>query len=433
MYTQCPNCNTTFRLSAEQMNAAHGQVCCGKCMKVFDAVRYLRSELPVTDTLSSSSQADENLQTNMPELTTEISEPALDTTQPYVTTDEGESLIDEIPQDSTQTSIFDVPAQGHAQALERNQGQAPEQAPQQDTEEDAPTEPGEPTEPLPDASLLATSMTTEDETVAGPSHQTLNADDKPAAAETPPPDEDHPAMNFESLEKPADEDEGEHIASTSSYEDEDTEEVTDESAPETAADEVETKITEAEAIESETSEAESSQEPIMPYFLLEQPGQPRLSLLATLTGIALVLLLSVLAASQYVYHQRDNLARNPEFKPWLEQMCEIAKCTLTPHRDTTAFELLERNVRFHPGREDALLISASFINHADFSQPYPNIELILKNMEGKVVAQRRFQPKEYFNSDQLPEQGIAAQQEAALLLEVSDPGLEAVSFEFNFL
>jgi hypothetical protein len=150
-------------------------------------------------------------------------------------------------------------------------------------------------------------------------------------------------------------------------------------------------------------------------------------------GMILILLLSALAVGQYVYHQRDTLAQNPEFKPWLERMCEVAECALTPYRDTGAFELLERDVRFHPGHEDALLISASFVNHADFSQPYPEVELVLKNMEGKVVAQRRFRPQEYLNIEQSLEKGIAARQETALLLEVSDPGLEAVSFEFNFL
>lgn len=41
MLTRCPGCTTTFRLTPEQIKARHGQVRCGRCQHVFDAIEFL--------------------------------------------------------------------------------------------------------------------------------------------------------------------------------------------------------------------------------------------------------------------------------------------------------------------------------------------------------------------------------------------------------
>ncbi|HKK05931.1 MAG TPA: DUF3426 domain-containing protein [Gammaproteobacteria bacterium] len=46
MYTQCPNCNTVFRISAQQLKAAGGRVRCGHCSHVFNALEKLLERLP---------------------------------------------------------------------------------------------------------------------------------------------------------------------------------------------------------------------------------------------------------------------------------------------------------------------------------------------------------------------------------------------------
>ncbi len=44
MYTQCPKCETVFRLSAEALRAAGGQVRCGRCNGIFNALNRLAEE-----------------------------------------------------------------------------------------------------------------------------------------------------------------------------------------------------------------------------------------------------------------------------------------------------------------------------------------------------------------------------------------------------
>ena len=45
MITLCPSCQTHFRVHAEQLAARAGQVRCGKCGRVFDALEYLIEEI----------------------------------------------------------------------------------------------------------------------------------------------------------------------------------------------------------------------------------------------------------------------------------------------------------------------------------------------------------------------------------------------------
>ena len=44
MFTQCPQCETVFRLSADALGAAGGQVRCGRCGEVFDSLKRLAEE-----------------------------------------------------------------------------------------------------------------------------------------------------------------------------------------------------------------------------------------------------------------------------------------------------------------------------------------------------------------------------------------------------
>ncbi|MGH8353954.1 MAG: MJ0042-type zinc finger domain-containing protein, partial [Pseudomonas sp.] len=46
--TQCPHCQTSFRVSRAQLGAAHGAVRCGACLHLFNATQHLLGEQPAT-------------------------------------------------------------------------------------------------------------------------------------------------------------------------------------------------------------------------------------------------------------------------------------------------------------------------------------------------------------------------------------------------
>ena len=52
MLTQCPNCQTTFRVTSEILRVADGQVRCGRCQTQFDALERLLDETDAQDVQS---------------------------------------------------------------------------------------------------------------------------------------------------------------------------------------------------------------------------------------------------------------------------------------------------------------------------------------------------------------------------------------------
>ena len=50
MYTQCPDCSTSFRVTAEVLKQAAGKVRCGGCGNAFNALDYLSEQKPVART-----------------------------------------------------------------------------------------------------------------------------------------------------------------------------------------------------------------------------------------------------------------------------------------------------------------------------------------------------------------------------------------------
>src|SRR5580658_10003003 len=54
VFTQCSKCETVFRLSAEVLRAAGGQVRCGKCGEVFNALAHLAEDASAFTTGESS-------------------------------------------------------------------------------------------------------------------------------------------------------------------------------------------------------------------------------------------------------------------------------------------------------------------------------------------------------------------------------------------
>ena len=57
MITHCPSCHTHFRVRAEQLAVRAGQVRCGKCNRVFDALEYLSEDLAAAREFSADPAA----------------------------------------------------------------------------------------------------------------------------------------------------------------------------------------------------------------------------------------------------------------------------------------------------------------------------------------------------------------------------------------
>lgn len=150
--------------------------------------------------------------------------------------------------------------------------------------------------------------------------------------------------------------------------------------------------------------------------------------------ISLAVLLCLAAvALQYSWYNRADLVKINELRPWLEKACELAQCNLPPARDPSQFLLSSKNIFTHPNEKNALMVSATIINQADFAQAYPLIELRFANVRGQTIAARRFSAEEYLGIDAQHISQIPAHTPISFNLEIVDPGEEMISYEFEFL
>jgi hypothetical protein len=141
----------------------------------------------------------------------------------------------------------------------------------------------------------------------------------------------------------------------------------------------------------------------------------------------------LLLGLQWVYFNRGTLAADAGMRPALERFCGVLQCDLPLRTDLAQLEIIDRDVRKHPQEDAALLINASVANRADFTQPYPVFEISFSDTAGRAVAMRRFLPAEYLEPGSDTAAGMAAGVPVHIVLEIQDPGDQAVSFQFGFL
>lgn len=116
-----------------------------------------------------------------------------------------------------------------------------------------------------------------------------------------------------------------------------------------------------------------------------------------------------------------------------DQVCELITCHSDQLEvDLEAISLVSRNIRPHPGRDNALIISASMINTNKDNLKFPALEIKLSDLNGQIVAMRRFVAQEYVPSDVL-RAGFVSNTLIPINLEIVSPGENAVAFEIGFV
>lgn len=142
--------------------------------------------------------------------------------------------------------------------------------------------------------------------------------------------------------------------------------------------------------------------------------------------------LTLLLGAQVAWARRDALISAPTTGAWLRAGCAALHCTLPLVAAPDRLRLVASNVQTHPNVPHALMISASVRNDAPFAQPYPVLTLTLSNAHGRPLAMRRLRPREYLDDTAVLRRGLPPGASTVLLLEVADPGDQAVAFEFAF-
>ncbi len=376
MYTECPNCHTFFRITPEHLKAAGGKVRCGQCDHVFNALDTLTDELP------------QDLQPVGDDKTPERPPETDDAVAPPREADPAAAESDET-----------APAEADADA-ENSESELITSTLDDDQDlQDVFAE---------DEAEIAKEFGLEevDETLEAEGEPTPKADDpsedtQTARADSAPQDDDF--EDWGDLDEPLSEprsrlDQGDD-------------------APSQPPSRLESDST----LEEDSLLADLDDED-------ERPKDKR----ATALWGGLIGLLGLVLIGQVAYLKRNELSQIPSLRPAIAQLCALTGCELPPLRDLSAIQIESRDVRSHPQRPNALVVNATFVNTAEFVQPYPVMRLRFTDIQGQVVAERQFQPEEYLGPDIDVERGMPPGVPIHINLEIADPGPQAVNFEFDF-
>lgn len=176
----------------------------------------------------------------------------------------------------------------------------------------------------------------------------------------------------------------------------------------------------------ETPEADEA-----PMFAERAPEKPKAKTSGGGLWFAMSLAMVLLLGWQTVSALQSGRLVLPE-KPWSQKLCQTVGCAQSAQQvDLSAISLLSRNIRPHPGRDAALLISASMTNANPDNLMFPVLEIKLSDLNGEVVAMRRFKPEEYLTPE-IVATGFKSNTLVPIRLEINSPSEEAVAFELGF-
>jgi len=161
------------------------------------------------------------------------------------------------------------------------------------------------------------------------------------------------------------------------------------------------------------------------------PGKASRWLLRTawIAGAIVILLVTIV---QWARFQGEPLLERPSIRSGLVRAGLVSPPPRTPFRDVDRIHLVRRELRSHPSLPGRLRLTATVVNRAAQSQPYPDIDVALLDSAGAVVLRKRFAPSDYLAPDARAGGELAPHAYLPVVLDLEDPGARAVGFELEF-
>lgn len=141
------------------------------------------------------------------------------------------------------------------------------------------------------------------------------------------------------------------------------------------------------------------------------------------------LLLVLVLLAQAAYFFRVELAANqPGLKPALVSFCQLLQCSVPLPQNASMMSIESSDLEAEPGQASVISLIALLRNHAPYAQAYPQLELTLTDAQEKPLARRTFLPAEYLKPGENKEQGLAANRELSVVLNLDTTDLKASGY-----
>ena len=474
MYTQCPECGTSFHVTADVLKQAIGKVRCGGCGIAFNALEYLSEEKPTSELIHDTDA-------QLPELTPR-DQPAKPPAE--MRFDDNTPLPDDFDVDDDQaaTDVFSAGAGAHEDPAQVDLALGDPQEWEELLEEvdgarasDIESSPEEIDEALPDMdeqfAMKAEAMGIDLSGVHEQVDEAAAEDDAETSI-----DEDLIAAAFEVEKAGADDDTGSDDVEPDDGEDKHfvppmTEEeltlnlmIDEDILNQAQEDEDGFKSTimgesgdlgeleENPVIETIIMEGDETREKVEKRVLAHRASsggddtgfiaQARKSMRGVLdrsgldegaggfASVAGVLLLSLILGAQFLHQSREALATIPAFGNTLGPVYRAIGRPVTPAWDITGwrFEVTKGST---DDTDELLTIYSRIGNQSDESLPYPLVSVSLTDRFEEIIGSRVLEPAQYLVGDFDPRTPVPPGETFNAVISIESPSPDATGFKLN--
>jgi predicted Zn finger-like uncharacterized protein len=378
VYTQCPECNAVYRVTSAHLRVAGGEVQCGACDTRFDALDRLSDTYPkgLGGPVGEAAEP------------TEDSSAAAETAREADVETPTGGETEETGEAAPEAELVDDESPGE-QPIEVEAEKPAESEGEQETA--AADEQHEPTGPA-----LA-----EAEVAESPTDET-QPDDEAKEKITAVSDDEEPTIALDVT--------AEELFSVSELRDQELPDISD------------TEF--VEGLPSGQPEDAGTAELAPPGEMVSR--QPS-SLLRRTRRLFLPALLLALVA-MIVHSQRGSLMRQPDLAPVLRGVYGVLGLDVEPAWDVAAYRIVDSAAEIDSGGD--LQVTVTFVNEAEFPQPYPVLRVSLEDRWGDEIGSRQLLPGQYvagFSGGQTIPSGEQVEGQAT----VTAPPTAAVGFRLD--
>jgi predicted Zn finger-like uncharacterized protein len=382
MYSQCPECLTRFRVTADALRAARGTVRCGRCGSAFDALPSLSDTLPTTPDAPAPSVLEVH------EVPAGAAHEAPHPAEYHFTADDLEKVFVD------------------AREWQRQYGPGREPAAKGEAAGDG----GAPSELLVDEAQSLEDITLEGEHIEIDIF-TGQSDGDLETIESVPYHDPDATGRFPVLEAPP----------GSEFPDEESEEHGD------LPRDVEAAAAPAPVVVPEGIRAIDPRRDAYDESADSLPVARRFGLAWAVGSLVAALVLAL----QLTHYFRQDLVRQPRLGPTLVEVYARLGLPLAPNWDPRALQLRQSGGDGPITIAGRMHVQASITNRATFVQPMPLLRLQLEDRYGEPVATRDFEPGEYLKHPAAASTVLAPGASAEADLEIADPGTDAVGYRLD--
>ncbi|WP_166218231.1 DUF3426 domain-containing protein [Pseudomonas atagonensis] len=415
--TQCPHCQTSFRVSHAQLSVARGVVRCGSCLQVFNAAKQLLEQHAGKDAVTPVAP----LIAELPVETLPAAEP------PAVDEAPAPRAISQNQWSASELDLDSLDLDEELARLEQREIQPVSELGRQREESlSARRDSPEADETVWRDSLFSAR---DDERLSEPEED--EAEQPIVESEPAKPARTEPSLSLE----PVDLDDEPAIPQLRLHDPIDPNARRERFCASDEADEDDLPL--IEPVRKKRERAEPGVRAEVLQDLTDDPLQLDWQKRRSPWGRRLLWLLLVLIAAgglagQYIAYHFEELARQDQYRPWFQQVCPQIGCTVPSKVDIAKIKSSNLVVRSHPEFSGALVVDAIIYNRATFSQPFPLLELRFADLNGHLIASRRFKPGEYLNGDLEGMAEMPPQTPIHIALDILDPGPKAVNYSLSF-